>query len=413
MNILEFSECYPNEYEPFSGEFVYQHLIHFSKYSDITAVVPLRYVPPKGLFSINPIRGFSKISKWAKTLNRTENLFKENLSVINLRYVSLPRPYFDYQDLFLFRKLFFKRIKRLLGNKKIDLIYCHWFRPGILLCKKLSEYYNVPLVLDHHEDIRSLNKAFPEKYYKMFKLFELADKIVVHSEQNKQVLIEEAEKQELNLPEVLKIYLGQNFAVNNEKKEFSKDEFKLICISHLTHARKRIELLVKAVSLVMKNSDFKKKLSLKIVGDGALKNQYEKLTNDLLLNDNIEFLGGKNHSEIEKLLEGSDLFILPSDYEPFGVVFIEALSKGVPVVTCRGNGGGEELTSLGGGVELVAPNSESEISKKIIELGKDSEKLMTMSEVGKNIVKNNFTWEMNALSTFNTFKEIIVEYKPN
>ena len=413
MNILEFSECYPNEYEPFSGEFVHRHLIHFSKFADITAVVPLRYIPPKEVFSINPIRGFSKISKWVKAINRTENLYKENLSVINLSYVSLPRPYFDYQDLFLFRKLFFKRIKKLLGNKKIDLIYCHWFRPGILLCKKLSEHYNVPLVLDHHEDIRSLNKAFPKKYHKMFKLFELANKIVVHSEQNRQVLIEEAAKKGLVLPEVLKIYLGQNFIVKNKDKEFSKDDLKLICVSHLSHTRKRIELLIKAISLVKKNSDFKKKLSLKIVGDGVLKNHYEKLAEDLLLNDTVEFLGGKNHSEIEKLLEESDLFILPSDYEPFGVVFIEALSKGVPVVTCKGNGGGEELTKLGGGVELVAPNSESELAKKIIELGNDHEKLKTMSEIGKNIVRENFTWDKNALRTFNSFKEIIASYKLN
>ncbi len=413
MNILEFSECYPNEYEPFSGEFVYQHLIHFSKYADVAAVVPLRYVPPKDLFSINLVKSICKISRWVSLLNKTKDLYKDNLEVINLRYVSLPRPYFDYQDLFFFRKLFFKSIKKFLSNKQVDLIYCHWFRPGILLCKKLSEYYNVPLVLDHHEDIRSLNKSFPQKYHKMFKLFELADKIVVHSEQNKKVLIEEASKQEINLPEVLKIYLGQNFIVNKKEKEFSKNEFKLICISHLTHARKRIELLIKGVSLVLKNSDYKKKLSLKIVGDGVLRNQYEKLANDLLLNDTVEFLGGKNQSEIEELLEESDLFILPSDYEPFGVVFIEALSKGVPVVTCRGNGGGEELASLGGGVELVAPNSESDLAKKIIELGNDRKKLLTMSEVGKNIVRENFTWDKNAQSTYDTFKEIITSYKPN
>ncbi|MBL7127375.1 MAG: glycosyltransferase family 4 protein [Ignavibacteria bacterium] len=413
MKVIEFSECFPNGYEPFSGEFVYQHLVHFSKYASIKAIVPLRYVPPKELFSLNPFKSLSEISKWIKVLNRTKDIRQKNLEVINFRYFSLPRPYFDYQDLFLFRKLFFKRIKKLLGNKKIDLIYCHWFRPGLLLCKKLSEHYNVPLVLDHHEDIRSLNKAFPEKYYKMFKLFELADKIVVHSEQNRQVLIEEAAKRGLNLPEVLKIYLGQNFIVNNKDKEFSKDDLKLICVSHLTHARKRIEMLIKAVSLIKNNSYFKKKLSLKIVGDGVLRNQYEKLADELLLNNNVEFVGGKNHTEIEELLEESDLFILPSDYEPFGVVFIEALSKGVPVVTCKGNGGGEELANLGGGVELVAPNSESELSKKIIELGNDHEKLMTMSKVGKDIVRENFTWDKNALSTYKTFKEIIASYKPN
>jgi len=413
MRVLEFSECFPNKYEPFTGEFIYQHLIHFSKYANIKAVVPLRYVLPKELFSINLVKSFSKFLKWKTALNKTENLHKDNLEVINLRYVSLPRPYFDYQELYLFRKLLFNRIKKLLKDCEIDLIYCHWFRPGILLCKKLALYYNVPLVLDHHEDIRSLNKAFPKKYNKMFKLFELPDKIVVHSEQNEEVLIEEARRQNLNLPEVLKIYLGQNFNVINETKEFAQDELSLICVSLLSHERKRIELLIKAVSLVLKSPDFNRNLSLKIIGDGALRERYEKLAEELSLNGIVKFLGGKNHSEIEKLLEKSDLFILPSNYEPFGVVFIEALAKGVPVITCKGSGGGEELASLGGGVELVAPNSDTELSKKIIELGNNQEKLREMSETGKNIIKNNFTWDKNAFNTFNAFKKIIDTSKNN
>jgi glycosyltransferase involved in cell wall biosynthesis len=411
MRILEFSECFPNDYEPFSGEFIYQHLLHFSKYANVKAVVPIRYVPPKELYSINPIKSFSKLLKWVSVLNNAENLHTNNLEVINLRYVSLPRPYFDYQDLYIFSRFLFNGIKKLLKDDGIDLIYCHWFRPGILLCKKLALHYNIPLVLDHHEDIRSLNKAFPKKYYKMFKLFELPDRIVVHSELNRNVLIDEAKNQKVNLPEVLKIYLGQNFIVPDEPKEFTQDELKLICVSRLEHKRKRIDLLIKAVSLVSKNPDFRKRLSLKIVGDGILRSSYEKLVKNLSLDDTVKFLGGKDQSEIETLLEGSDLFILPSDLEPFGVVFIEALAKGVPVITCEGNGGGEELASLGGGVELVGPNSEIELSNKIVELSNNPGRLKTISETGKYIVRDNFTWEKNAYNTFKTFKSIMESFR--
>jgi glycosyltransferase involved in cell wall biosynthesis len=125
----------------------------------------------------------------------------------------------------------------------------------------------------------------------------------------------------------------------------------------------------------------------------------------------VKFLGGKDQSEIETLLEGSDLFILPSDLEPFGVVFIEALAKGVPVITCEGNGGGEELASLGGGVELVGPNSEIELSNKIVELSNNPGRLKTISETGKYIVRDNFTWEKNAYNTFKTFKSIMESFR--
>lgn len=413
MRILKFSECFPNKYEPFSGEFIYQHIINLSKNVDIKTIVPLRYVPPKVLYSVNPIKSVSNFSKWYTALKGTENIFQDKLEVIYLRYVSFPKQNFDYQDLFLFKKIFFGKLKRLIENEKIDLIYCHWFRPGILLCKKLSEHFNIPLVLDHHEDIRSFKKTFPKKYHKMFKLFELADNIIVHSELNRDVLIEEAKEQGINLPEIIKVYYGQNFSISAEPKEFDPNKLRLICVSRLAHERKRVDLLIKAVGLAMKDPDFNRKLFLIIVGDGVMRSSYEKLTEELSLTGTIKFVGGKKHDEIEKLLEDSDLFILPSNYEAFGIVFSEALAKGVPVITSKGSGGGEELASLGGCVELVTPNSEIELSKKIIELGNDQEILKTMSEEGKKIVRENFTWEKNALNTYNILKNIIRSYKRN
>ena len=104
---------------------------------------------------------------------------------------------------------------------------------------------------------------------------------------------------------------------------------------------------------------------------------------------------------------------MPSYPEAFGVVFIEALAKGIPVITCEGNGGGEELKSLGYPAKLVKPNSPEILSKAISELLKDKDMMIMMSEKGKQIVRKYFTWDKNAQSSVEVFKETINEFHSN
>ncbi|MEO6694252.1 MAG: glycosyltransferase family 4 protein, partial [Ignavibacteria bacterium] len=333
----------------------------------------------------------------------TKSYIEGNLEVIYFPYVSLPRPYFENLDSDFINIFFQNRLKKKLKNIAPDIICCHWIRPWAEVCSKVSKDLNVPFVIDHHEDIPTLKKLYPESYKNFLKIFEKANKIIVHSSVNKNDLEAEA----LNLNELKIIYLGQNFTVSEKPKTFNFKRLKLICVSHLYEPRKNIDVLIKAINIVRNTID----VELNIAGDGILKKNYEQLSESLGLKDHIKFTGQSSQKEVEEILERADIFILPSFPEAFGVVLTEALSKGLPVITCKGNGGGEELKLLNYPSILVNPGSHDELADAILNLATDFERLFQMSEKGKQIVRDHFTWKKNAASSFELFKKSINDFK--
>ena len=404
--VVEISECFPNKFKPVTGEFILQHVKALSRHCNVIAIVPLRLIPPKELLSLNPFKLFTNLKKWFSFLNATNNFSEGNLKVIYFRYFSLPRPFFESIEDQTVSFFYYSKIKNLINNKNPDVIYCNWLRPWAGLSKKLADNFNIPLVIDHHEDIPTLKNLFPDNYKIFLKSLGNADRIIVHSTVNKEELLNESI--DLN-NEVTINYLGQNFSVDDSVKHFNKCKAKLVCVSHLYERRKNIDVLIKAISLMKNQFDFE----LKIIGEGSLKKDYIDLTNELNLQDKIFFTGAKSQTQINAVLDESDLFILPSYPEAFGIVFIEALAKGLPVITAEGNGGGEELRKLGYDVVLVKHNSSAELSKAVEELFNDKSRMSEMSSKGKKIVKKYFTWEKNGLRTYDILNDALNNFRKN
>ncbi|GBO56722.1 glycosyltransferase, family 4 [Pseudanabaena sp. lw0831] len=82
---------------------------------------------------------------------------------------------------------------------------------------------------------------------------------------------------------------------------------------------------------------------LVFVGDGSLKVEMEAEANSLKVQDQVKFLGFVNQSQLPLIYCSADLFILPSEYEPFGVVVNEAMLCGLPVIVSDKVGAGYDL----------------------------------------------------------------------
>jgi len=78
-------------------------------------------------------------------------------------------------------------------------------------------------------------------------------------------------------------------------------------------------------------------------GDGSLKVELENEAQSLNIKNRVKFLGFVNQSQLPSIYSSSDLFILPSDYEPFGVVVNEAMLCGCPVIVSDKVGAGYDL----------------------------------------------------------------------
>lgn len=136
-------------------------------------------------------------------------------------------------------------------------------------------------------------------------------------------------------------------------------------ITHISNFRKvkRIPDVVKVFYEIQKQVPSK----LMMVGEGPEREEAEKMCEDLNIADKVIFFGNSN--EIDKILSFTDLFLLPSETESFGLAALEAMACGVPVISSN-SGGLPEVNKQGfsgylsdvGDVESMAKNAISILS---------------------------------------------------
>ncbi|NUQ90196.1 MAG: glycosyltransferase [Glycomyces artemisiae] len=107
--------------------------------------------------------------------------------------------------------------------------------------------------------------------------------------------------------------------------------------------RKRIDYLLEAFRRCRADDP---ELTLTLAGDGKLRPALEALAADLGVADAVEFLGSVDPSQVPGLMASHDLFVHTSRHETFGVVVVEALAAGTPVLVSRCGGSDQVLRGI-------------------------------------------------------------------
>ena len=153
------------------------------------------------------------------------------------------------------------------------------------------------------------------------------------------------------------------------------DEF---IITHISNMRevKQIPDVVKIFYNIQKELPAK----LMMVGEGPEKEVAENLVEELGISDKVIFFGNSN--EIDRILCFSDLFLLPSQTESFGLAALEAMASGVPVISTN-TGGLPEVNIDGYSGYLSDVNAVADMSANAIKILKDRETLKTFKANAK------------------------------
>jgi N-acetyl-alpha-D-glucosaminyl L-malate synthase BshA len=122
-----------------------------------------------------------------------------------------------------------------------------------------------------------------------------------------------------------------------------------------------------------------------IVGEGPEKKPSKKLCRDKGIYDNVVFVG--NSHEVNKILCFSDLFLLPSEHESFGLVALEAMACGVPVISSD-TGGLPEVNIQGESGFLSAIGDVEEMSKNALKILESEETHTKFKQKAREIAKN-------------------------
>lgn len=157
-------------------------------------------------------------------------------------------------------------------------------------------------------------------------------------------------------------------------------------ITHVSNLRK-----VKRIrDVIMIFYEVQKKLKSKLimVGQGPEREMAEELVHDLGLEEKVLFLG-ESH-EIDKVLSYSDLFLLPSEKESFGLAALEAMVNGVPVISTN-TGGLPEVNKHGFSGYLSDVGEVEEMAANAIRILENEE---VLNEFKENARKQSFTFDI-------------------
>lgn len=111
---------------------------------------------------------------------------------------------------------------------------------------------------------------------------------------------------------------------------------------------------------------------LLIFGEGPDKINLEKLSKELKVQERVRFCGKIPHKKIQSVIKATDVFILPSLYEPAGVALLDAFAAGVPVIASR-VGGIPEIIHHGKNGLLAKPGDAMDIAEKVTMVTGDSD----------------------------------------
>lgn len=128
------------------------------------------------------------------------------------------------------------------------------------------------------------------------------------------------------------------------------------------HYFKGVPVLLRAFQEFISATSYK----LIIVGDGNLRVEYEKLAKELGIGERVIFVGSASDEDLPKYYNLADLFVLPSidSSEAFGLVILEALASGVPVIASN-LPGVRTLAGVGTAGYMASPGDSSDLALKI------------------------------------------------
>jgi glycosyltransferase involved in cell wall biosynthesis len=149
---------------------------------------------------------------------------------------------------------------------------------------------------------------------------------------------------------------------------------KILCVASLKHEIKGQDILIRAVSLLKKEGYM---LQCIFAGEGESREYLQTLTKECGVADRVRFLGLR--SDVPALLTAADLFVLPSRSEGFGIVIIEAMASGVPVVVADVDGPREIVEDSRTGLYFKS-GSEHDLAGKIRLLIEDSDLRTRLSQ---------------------------------
>lgn len=272
-----------------------------------------------------------------------------------------------------------------------DIIIAHSTIWAGYVAFRIKEMYKIPYILVEHRsryarDVAAAQRMIREWYFPSIRNSLMkADKIITVSEavDNQLISISPGIRNKVStIPNLI----DTDFFTLPAKKR-NKEPFILIAFGILEYV-KGFDILIKAFAEFVKENDGE--FFLRIGGRGKKYGKLKKLARELGVGDRVRLHGYVPREEVKREMQMANLFILPSRFEAFGVVLIEAMATGCPVISTF-SGGPEFIVNKDVGI-LVEPENVAELKNAIGRVYENYEQY-DPDAIRRHVV-NNYTKEV-------------------
>lgn len=377
MKILFLPHWYPNKKNPIDASFIREHAKAASLFNNVVV--------------LHNERGHRKLSESYRIISDT---YEDGIRTIRLNYKKIPIPNISY---LIYIWSYISAFKKLIREGWIpDIIHAHVYPAGVAAVL-LGKIYKIPVAItEHYIYFPPRILTFKEQLKAKFSM-NRAHVILPPTKAYQQAFESYGIKNNFKIvPNVVDTDTFYPFV--SERKDSKK---RILFVGNLV-PKKAIPYLLEALDEIKKR---RQNFILDIVGDGPKRSEYEKLTKKMGLLDFVIFHGRREKEEVAKFMQNCDFFVMPSIFEGFGVVYIEAMACGKPVIATNVRGP-DEIVKKDVGI-LVPPKDVKALSEAIDYMMENHQNfsINTLTQY----VKKNFSYPVVGKLLDNVYNDTIKE----
>jgi len=340
-----------------------------------------------------------KIDIFTRKKNESEEEIVELFPDVNvIRIEAGPIEFISKEDIYLHLNEFFMNTTRWVekNKKSYSLLHSHyWYSGSVAL--KLKDYFEIPMVHNCHSLGRVKYDVLKEDKPPFADMRLLEEELILRRsnaiiastpQEVKNILDlygvtgENIDLIRAGVDERLFKHIKKTEAIKETGLDFEKT---VLFVGRITKA-KGIRILINALKRL--KTKFNKELKLIIIGgdiSGVMHSEIEsrekkyikKQIKELDLFDDVIFIGPIEREKLPYYYSVADICVIPSLYESFGLVAVEAMACGTPVIASKAGGLAHTIKDGYSGLHFV-PGRSDHLAKKILEIITDSEKLREM-----------------------------------
>lgn len=308
----------------------------------------------------NGVSNIVYVPRWEKDVKKVE----DNIFVVNKKMSKLTKLLYWGEQ-----KYILKDIENLIDLSSIDVIHVHRILYGGYIAMQFKKKYGIPyIVAIRNSDIYGMGRNLSIYKKHCWEIIQNAYKVIFISESYKKHVLYKYKKSyqlEMLNEKSLVLFNGidqfflDNVPALNTHKCPKEKQINLVSFGTIDRNKNFLTTL-KACDILI-NQGYK--VCLKIAGKIKNKTIYQKI----ISKPYVTYLGVLCKEEIIHQLSLSDVFVMPSFHETFGLVYAESMSQGVPVIFSKGQGfdGQFEDGEVGYGVDCKEPK---EIALRVIDI---------------------------------------------